>query len=120
MVQVAGLLLVLLGAGHLVGATLGSGAQWRSIFRASPWNSVPPPWTDDDLARQKAFWTSAGSFAGPCIVLGGLLVWLGDQPVAIPGWIGWALGGWALLGCVLAPRGGFWLALVPSALLILA
>ena len=67
--------------------------------------------------RRLAFWFL---FAGPMIwIVGQLVLWTEARGLRPPGWLGWQLLSLSLVGLALKPRSGFWLALVPAALLVL-
>ncbi|MGB2570986.1 hypothetical protein ACPFP2_21410 [Micromonospora citrea] len=69
-------------------------------------------------ASLSVFWALPGSFVVPLVLLGLLVVRLGRRGERVPGYAGWALGGWAA-GCVLLiGPSGFLLGFVPAGLLI--
>jgi len=117
----AGWLLIVEGAGHLLLAvSLGGHRFWRAIASAGWWNAVAMV-PESAAARDRAlgFWSTAGSFAGLSVLLGALIVTPGAL-IAPPWWLGAGLIAYGLFTASLAPRGGFWGFLVPGTLLVAA
>lgn len=112
MAEVAGYWLVAVAAGHLL-----LGLWWvdRSGFR----RTVSPPWEDGDMRRQRDFWSQIASFALPLGLLGGLIAWTAHRGAELPLWVGVLLLVWVVVTIGRAPRGAFWILLVPAVLLIL-
>ncbi len=109
------------GVGHLLLSTMGTRRIWAKIARAGWWNTLTlTPAELEQFERASGFWATAGSFGVPAILLGGMVVWAGQQGLAAPVWLGWGLLAWALLCASVAPRSGFWAFLVPAILLIVA
>jgi hypothetical protein len=110
--EVSGYWLIAVAALHVV-----AGLAWvdRGGFRTS----VPPPWGHGDMRLQRDFWSQIGSFAVPLGLLGGLIVWTAHRGSELPLWLGALLLVWLAAAIARAPRGGFWLAVVPALLLIL-
>jgi hypothetical protein len=111
--EVAGYWLIAVAALHVL-----AGLTWvdRSGFRTR----VSPPWEGGDMRLQRDFWSQIGSFAAPLGLLGGLIAWTAHRGADPPLWLGVLLLVWVVAAIVRAPRGGFWLALVPAVLLILS
>ena len=111
MAEIAGYWLIAVAALHLL-----AGLTWvdRSGFRTS----VSPPWKGGDLRLQRDFWSQIGSFAAPLGLLGGLIAWTSHGGSDPPLWLGVLLLAWVVAAIARVPRGGFWLAVVPAALLI--
>ena len=112
MAEVAGYWLIAVAAFHLLAAL-----TWvdRGGFRTT----VSPPWAGDDMRLQRDFWSQIGSFAAPLGLLGGLIAWTAHHGSVPPLWLGAVLLAWLAVAIARAPRGGFWLAVVPALMLIL-
>jgi hypothetical protein len=114
-----GALLILTGVVHLVAAPLAMRRSWAKIARRGWLNTVVlAPQSDAGKERALAFWSAAGSFAFPLILLGGLVVWLASEGREAPEWVGWSLLGYGAFTAAIGPRGGFWAILVSAALLL--
>ena len=101
---------------------VGIGVLHTAVFVPHPhWAS----WLAGDLRTGAAghdsvatFWALPGGFAVVLVVLGLLVVRFGRNGETVPGHVGYATGGWALLCVLLIGPSGFLLGLVPAALLI--
>ena len=71
-------------------------------------------------ANGAVFHSTLGSFALPMMVFGFLVLWMDRRGLVPPAFVGWGIGAWALLAGLVVEPGGYPLALVPAALLILA
>jgi hypothetical protein len=110
--EVAGYWLVSVAAIHLLYSLKWVG---RGGFRGT----VPVPWRDQSMRLQRDFWSQIGSFAVPFGLLGGLIAWTAHRGSEPPLWVGVLLLVWLVAAIARAPRGGFWLGIVPAALLII-
>lgn len=119
MFYAGGALLILTGVVHLLAAPLAMRRSWAKIARRGWLDTVVlAPRSDDGKERALAFWSAAGSFAFPLILLGGLVVWLASEGREPPEWVGWGLLGYGAFTAAIGPRGGFWAILVSAALLL--
>lgn len=109
--EVAGYWLVAVAAFHLLYSL-----KW--VERGGVGRTVPPPWRDQSMRLQRDFWSQIGSFAVPLGLLGGLIAWTGHRGMELPLWVSVLLLGWVAAAIARAPRGGFWLCIVPALLLI--
>ena len=120
MLYAAGAILIFTGIGHLVLASRGTRAGWRSIARGG-WLAavVLVPQTDEEHERSASFWATAGSFGFPFVLLGALVVWLASEGREPPQWLGWGVLAYGVLTTSIATRGGFW-GIIAGAVLLLA
>ncbi|MFD4420299.1 hypothetical protein ACFWN7_02200 [Agromyces sp. NPDC058484] len=113
MLRVAGVLLVLLGFGHLVVMGVVAGSRMAVWATTGFWAAVPlmqgPNAGDASFRNALAFWGGVGSFAVPLIVLGALLWWGAGRGFVPPAWSGWVLAAWFAVAAVL---------LVPSPMVV--
>ena len=72
------------------------------------------------LANNAAFHATAGSFAGPMLVLGVLAVWMDRRSIVPPAFLGWGLGAWAVIASLIMEPSGYPLGLIPAVLLVIA
>ncbi|GAA1958547.1 DUF6463 family protein [Amycolatopsis minnesotensis] len=116
MIKWAGWLMVLFGAAHTIGAlTLEKAAQYvGGWFSGALWG--------DDLAAMSpansAYWLSLASFGVPLVVAGLTVLWLDRRGITPPAFIGWLLGGWAVLGAVILEPAPWPIILVANVLLL--
>jgi hypothetical protein len=89
----------------------------------APWAS----WLAGDLRDRSdgndsmvTFWALPGGFVVVLVLLGLLVSRVGRQGQQVPGYVGWALLGWAALAIFLIGPSGFLGALIPAGLLIAA
>ncbi|MGH6696981.1 DUF6463 family protein [Sphingopyxis sp.] len=66
-----------------------------------------------------SFWATIGGFAIPFIVFGALLLWLDRRGYPLPSFVGWCLGGWALVNSLIMQPSGFPLLIIVAALLVI-
>lgn len=92
-----------------------SGALWTMAHWA-PVIGQPQPL----LANNAAFHATLGSFAGPMLVFGALVVWMDRRGIVPPAFVGWGLGAWALIAALVMEPSGYPLGLIPAVLLIMA
>lgn len=83
-------------------------AHWQPVTTQAP----------ELLANNAAFHATAGSFAGPTLVLGFLLLWMDRRSIVPPAFLGWGLGAWALVAALIMEPSGYPLGLIPAVLLI--
>ncbi|SHE37240.1 hypothetical protein SAMN05444392_101206 [Seinonella peptonophila] len=115
----AGYILLAIPVIHMFLAVGGSITMWQNMFAEGLWNTISPPWTADDLERQRNFWTQIGSFSIPMFILGASIVWLSSRHQILPSFLGWSLLVYSIIGGFLCPIGGFWLIAIPGFLLIM-
>jgi hypothetical protein len=119
MFYAGGALLIFTGVVHLVAASLEMQRSWAKIAHRGWLDTVVlAPRSDEGKERALAFWSAAGSFAFPLMLLGGLVVWLASEGREPPEWVGWSLLGYGALVAAIAPRGGFWAIVVSAAFLL--
>jgi hypothetical protein len=123
----ASTIMVGLGTGHLVLATIFSRDLVADWAGEGLWAAVPLALTDGVthpsaalLRNEVAFWAGPGSFSVPLILLGCLVWHLAGRGVAVPAAIGWGLAAWCLLGGVLLVPSPYFLGTVAGALVVLA
>lgn len=63
--------------------------------------------------REAALWFLFSGFA--LMILGALVDWIERRPLPLPGFLRWSLSILTLLGCLIMPRSGFWLLIIPVA-----
>lgn len=107
LVRIAAVILVTLGAGHLVLATVVTGSTLLGWAANGVWAAVPLLGSrDSPLAALNAlaFWAGPGSFAVPLATLGLLLWHLAGRDVRVPRFVGWIIAVWCCVGgLVLVP-----------------
>lgn len=116
MARTAGIILALLGSIHLM---ITSAMKWAAIsdwIGAGWWAASPGLAATDQAAGQFAAWLTIGSFGLPLLVLG---LWIATARTA-PAFVGWFIGGWAVLLATLLPLTPAWLVLIPAAMIIKA
>jgi hypothetical protein len=69
-------------------------------------------------AAMAAFWLTTGSFAGPLIVLGALVIWLNRRGIAPPRSTGWLLVAWSGLAAVIVEPAPWLLLVIAGGLLV--
>jgi uncharacterized protein DUF6463 len=99
-----GLCAVCGGLLHTVTAAVLRRDVWAQIVDEGFFNTVTLDPSPDRLAVAEAFWFSPGSFGVPLLLLGSLVTWQTRRGERVPGWLGWGVGGWAVL---LGLLGGF-------------
>ena len=120
MFYAAGGLLIFTGVGHLLLSTRGTFSYWRSIVAAGWFGAVVlEPQGERERDHSLGFWSTAGSFGFPLILIGGLVIWLAADGREPPVWLGWAVLAYGVLTTSVATRGGFW-PVGASGLLLLA
>ena len=116
--KIAGALYLVFGVGHLGPALLGTRAFWLQTARSGWWNQVPPPWELENVEGQRNFWATVGSAGAPSILIGLMILDLVRRNVSVSPFVGWATLAYALIASTVAPVGGFWMLLVPGAILV--
>jgi len=123
MLRIASGILVLLGTGHLVLASVITSDTLTSWVRNGMWAAVPllgslasPAAAPNALA----FWAGLGSFAVPLATLG-LLIWhLATRGILVPAFVGWIVAVWCLAGAVILVPSPFILGAAAGVLVVLA
>ncbi|GGN43248.1 DUF6463 family protein [Deinococcus daejeonensis] len=116
----AGRLLIGIAVVHLTLALAGLIPHRADLAPNGLLGLLDAPWHTPHLDRQAAFWSSIGSFAGAQLLWG---LWVTSAPQVSPRTSrGAGLALLTLTACqvALAPISGFWLNLLPAALLIAA
>lgn len=93
-------------------------SDWGALTSGALWFTEPA--TTGDYRRAMTFWILPGSYVVPLALLSVLLIRLTRHGVAIPGYVGAVLLGWAVAGSVLLFPGGFPLAIAPAVMLLVA
>jgi hypothetical protein len=121
--KIAGYILIVDGIVHLllgiIGTLIAIPERWTTIARAGFWNTIVPPWINEDISLQLTFWKQPGSFAIPLSILGCLIVWNAAQRHALPSFLGWLVLVFALIHCIMMPVSGAWSYLLAAILLII-
>ena len=124
MLRWAGYTMIAIGLLHI--AVLGMDALpllggWASgvLWTTDHWQPVASQ-AHDMVVNNAAFHATVGSFAGPVIVFGAVVLWMDRRDVTPPAFLGWGLGVWALLASLIMEPSGYPLGLIPAMLLILA
>lgn len=116
MARTAGIILTLLGTLHLM---ITSAMQWEVMSEwidAGWWSAAPGLAAVDQAAGQFAAWLTIGSFGLPLLLLG---LWIATARTA-PAFVGWFIGGWAVLLATLLPLTPAWLVLIPAVMIVKA
>jgi hypothetical protein len=123
----AGVIMLVLGTGHLLLATFFSREYMTDWIGAGGWAAVPLALTDgvadpsvELLRNEVTFWAGPGSFSVPLILLGCLTWHLAGRGIAVPAAIGWGLAAWCLLSGILLVPSPYFAGTVAGALIILA
>ena len=123
MLRLAGYTMIAIGLLHI--AVLGMDALpllggWASgaLWTTAHWQPVVDQ-AHDMVVNNAAFHATVGSFAGPVIVLGAMVLWMDRCAMTPPAFLGWGLGAWALLASLIMEPSGYPLGLIPAVLLIL-
>ena len=123
MLQTASGILVFLGIGHLVLASVLTSATLTNWINNGMWAAVPlmGSFAEPGTARNAlAFWAGLGSFAVPLATLG-LLVWhLASRSIPVPAFVGWIIAVWCLAGALILVPSPFLLGAAAGVLLVLA
>lgn len=124
MLRWAGYAMIAMGLLHI--AVLGMDALpllggWAdgALWTTAHWQPVVVQ-AHDLVVNNAAFHATVGSFAGPVIVFGALVLWMDRHAITPPAFLGWGVGAWALLASMIMEPSGYPLGLIPAVLLILA
>lgn len=103
MIKWAGRLIVLYGSAHTLGAltVLGAASHAEAWFSRTLWRES----LSDMSPAMSAYWLSVNSFGPPLVLIGLSVLWLDRRGIAPPPFIPWALGGWVVVGTVIAGPG---------------
>jgi hypothetical protein len=103
MVTWAGRLIVLYATAHTVGAltALGAARHAGAWFSRELWRED----LSDMSPAMSAYWLTVNSFGPPLILVGLTVLWLNRRGITPPPFIAWAMGGWVVVGTVLAGPG---------------
>lgn len=120
MIKWAGLLIVLCGLGHTIGALVETAPQYAgSWFSWALWEAS----NNDPLAMSHttaAFWYTAYSFGLPLLLIGLIVLWLDRQGIIPPPFIAWSVAAWTVVTAVLSGLSPLLLLLIAAVLLLLA
>lgn len=118
MLKLVGPLLLAIGTLDVHVALFEFAPQFLDIVEDGVFNAVWwPAMSERMFAREAAFWHL---FAGLAMTLiGGLAYWAQKMTGTLPGWFGWALVIFGLLGISLMPVSGFWAFFVPALFIFL-
>jgi hypothetical protein len=111
-------LLMVIGVLHVLGGVWVGREPLMEIVRGGFFGQADsglghvPPATDRELLFWFVLW---GVYT---FVLGQLLSWMEKQGQRPPAYLGWELVGVNLIAAALMPKGGFWLVLIPSFLIL--
>jgi hypothetical protein len=108
----AGRAMILIAAAHT--AVFAPLAPWSSWLAGDLRNGTP------DSASLATFWALPGGFVVVLMLLGLLVARAGRQGQHVPGYVGWVILGWGVLGVSLIGPSGFLTAAIPAGLLIAA
>ena len=64
------------------------------------------------LDRHAAFWFLFTGFS--LIIIGGLIDWIERRNLGMPSFLKWSFLFLTVLGCIIMPKSGFWLLLIPT------
>ncbi len=112
-----GQLLMATGVLHLVSGFVFYPGPLFAIAGDGFLNAVEPDVAFSTFDREAAFWYMI--FGVMLLMLGGLTHWAQAQTGTLPAFLGWSLLALGVVGVILMPASGFWLAL-PQAVLMLA
>jgi hypothetical protein len=62
--------------------------------------------------RNAAFWFLFGGFA--LLIIGGLIDWAEKKKLALPSFLKWSFAVLTVVGCVIMPKSGFWMLIIPT------
>ena len=123
LLQTASGILVFLGTGHLVLASVITSETLTNWVDNGVWAAVPllGSFTEPGAARNAlAFWGGPGSFAVPLAILG-LLVWhLASRSIPVPAFVGWIIALWCLAGALILVPSPFILGAAAGVLVVMA
>ena len=111
MLKYSGRLLVATGILHNVVGLLIFSPILGDIARAGFFNSIDP-----HMDRNAAFWFLGFGFM--LMLMGAAIHWMHEQTGEVPAFMGWALLAIGLIGVMMMPASGFWLA-IPQAIVLL-
>lgn len=95
--------------------------QWArgALWTSAHWQPLASQ-ARDLLVGNAAFHSTIGSFAGPVIVFGFLLLWMERRAIVPPAFLGWGLGVWAAMASLVMEPSGYPLGFIPAVLIVLA
>ncbi|MEV6214295.1 DUF6463 family protein [Nocardia sp. NPDC051833] len=102
MIDWAGIVLAIIGGGHLtIGLLLSSSSfdEWLSLELWGHW------WEDTPAAN--SFWANPAGFGWPLLLVGLLIVWMDRRGIVPPAFLAWAVLGWgAVCAVIVEPTPG--------------
>ncbi|MGW6422818.1 DUF6463 family protein [Nocardia sp. NPDC055053] len=96
MIKWAGMVLAIIGGGHLaIGLLLSSSSfdEWLSFELWGHW------WEDTPAAN--SFWANPAGFGWPLLLVGSLIVWMDRRGIVPPEFLAWAVLGWGVVCAVI-------------------
>ncbi|MEV0059508.1 DUF6463 family protein [Nocardia sp. NPDC050718] len=96
MINWAGVVLAIIGGGHLaIGLLLSSSSfdEWLSLELWGHW------WEDTPAAN--SFWANPAGFGWPLLLVGLLIVWMDQRGIVPPAFLAWAVLGWGVVCAVI-------------------
>ncbi|GGN75967.1 hypothetical protein GCM10011610_20810 [Nocardia rhizosphaerihabitans] len=96
MIKWAGVVLAIIGGGHLtIGLLLSASSfdEWLSFELWGHW------WEDTPAAN--SFWANPAGFGWPLLLVGSLIVWMDRRGIVPPEFLGWAVLGWGVVCAVI-------------------
>lgn len=103
--------LVAIGLLHTVFGVVAFRSVWEALFQEGLLNTV-----NRQPLREAAYWFLFFGFV--LLLLGALIDWCEAQQSRLPAFLGWGLLAMTLVGVVVMPISGMWLALIPTVGLI--
>ena len=123
MLRAASGILVVLGTGHLVLASVLTSETLANWVSRGVWAAVPllgSRATPEAALNALGFWGGIGSFAVPLAALGGLLWHLTSRGIPVPAFVGWIVAAWSLVGALILVPSPFILGSAAGALVVIA
>lgn len=96
MIKGAGVVLAIIGGGHLtIGLLLSASSfdEWLSFELWGHW------WEDTPAAN--SFWANPAGFGWPLLLVGSLIVWMDRRGIVPPEFLAWAVLGWGVVCAVI-------------------
>ncbi|NJK49593.1 hypothetical protein HC931_16845 [Candidatus Gracilibacteria bacterium] len=115
MLRIAGRLWITIAVIHVVYGLIMYYSQWKAIAQAGWFNVIAPDQFSPIFDREDAFWFMM--IAPFLMILGQLCLWADQQKLTLPISVSGILLGAVAVGLFLIPVSGFWLVLIPSAMM---
>lgn len=115
MIKVAGVLVVLVGVGHLlVALALYAPPHVGAWFSGALWGEDLGAMSDAGAA----LWLTVDSFGLPLALVGLLILWLDRRGITPPSFVAWTIGAWAVVEAVIFGPSPSWLLPIAAGLLL--